>query len=117
MDDPPQDARTLVNEIEGHLLAAAAREEGRTAAARLSARLCWLTDSQREDLEGAFETEYLALARISWRRTADRGEELRREYETAYHVLRQRLLACFLFGCAVLAGTGLLVLSLTSAGP
>ncbi|MFJ3230903.1 hypothetical protein [Streptomyces sp. NPDC086787] len=113
MDERPQDVRALVSEIEGHLLLAAAREEGRTAAARLTGRLYWLTDTQREDLEGQFVSEYLALARTSWRRTAERGEELRREYETAYRVLRQRLLAGFLFCCALLVGTGLLVLSAT----
>ncbi len=105
--------RTLVQEIEGHLLLAAAREEGRAAAARAASRLGWLTDSQRDDLERNLETEYLALARTSWQRTAERAEELRREYESAYHGLRRRLLACFLLGCALLAATGLMLLSTT----
>ncbi|ANP51219.1 hypothetical protein J2Z21_003038 [Streptomyces griseochromogenes] len=105
------DERTLVQEIEGHLLLAAAREEGRTAAARAAARLGWLTETQRDDLERQFEAEYLALARTSWRRTAERAEELREGYETRYRALRQRLVACFLLGCAALAATGLLVLS------
>jgi hypothetical protein len=111
-DDHSPDARALVHEIEGHLLLAAAREEGRTAAARVAARLGWLTDTQRDDLERQLEAEYLALARTSWHRTAQRGEELRRAYEAAYHGLRQRLLACFLLGCALLAATGLVALSL-----
>ncbi|MGW1910014.1 hypothetical protein ACWCQS_04395 [Streptomyces sp. NPDC002076] len=44
-------------------------------------------------------------------RAADRAEELRRTYETRYQALRQRLLACLLLGCAVLAAAGLLVVS------
>ncbi|MGW5461325.1 hypothetical protein [Streptomyces sp. NPDC003996] len=103
--------RALVREIEGHLLLAAARREGRTAAVRTASRLGWLTDVQREALEREFEVEYLALSRRSWQRTADRAEELRRTYETRYRALRQRLLACLLLGCAVLAAAGLLVVS------
>lgn len=102
--------RALVQEIEGHLLLAAAREEGRTAAARAAARLGWLTDTQRDDLERYFETEYLALARTSWRRTAERAEELRHTYEDRYRALRQRLVAWCVLGCALLAA-GLLVLA------
>ncbi|MFE9614209.1 hypothetical protein [Streptomyces sp. NPDC006012] len=106
-DDGARDARALVKEIEGHLLLAAAREEGRTAAARLTGRLSWLTDRQRQDVERQFEAEYLGLARASWQRTAERAEELRRTYETRYRALRHRLVACFLLGCALLAATGL----------
>ncbi|WP_323178520.1 hypothetical protein [Streptomyces sp. NBC_00474] len=62
-----KDTQVLLNEIEGHLLLSAAREEGRRAAARFGARLDWLTDPQREDVERRFEEEYLALARTSWR--------------------------------------------------
>ncbi|MFF4750851.1 hypothetical protein ACWD5R_13030 [Streptomyces sp. NPDC002514] len=110
-DDGAREARALVQEVEGHLLLAAAREEGRTAAARLTGRLGWLTDRQREDVERQFEAEYLGLARASWRRTAERAEELRRTYETRYRALRHQLVACFLLGCAVWAATGLLALS------
>jgi hypothetical protein len=53
----------LLNEIEGHLLIAATRAEGRTAAARFSAPFDWLTQDQREQVERRFESEYLALAR------------------------------------------------------
>lgn len=113
MDERPQDGLALVNEIEGHLLLAAARDEARAAATRLSERLYWLTNSQRDDLERQFETAYLGVARTSWLRTVERGEELRREYEATYRVLRQRLVAGFLFCCAVLAGTGMVVLALT----
>ncbi|MEU1408866.1 hypothetical protein ABZ471_42510 [Streptomyces sp. NPDC005728] len=102
--------RALVQEIEGHLLLAAAREEGRTAAARAVSRLGWLTDTQRDDLERHFETEYLALARTSWRRTAERAEELRHSYEARYRALRQRLVAWSVLGCALLTATSLLVL-------
>ncbi|MFJ8487283.1 hypothetical protein ACIRBZ_02700 [Streptomyces sp. NPDC094038] len=106
-----EEERALVAQIEGHLLLAATREEGRRAAARLANRVGWLTDAQRADLEGHFEAEYLSLAGKSWRRTSERGEQLRREYETRYRSLRQRLLACFLLTCALLAATVLLTLT------
>ncbi|MFF7236069.1 hypothetical protein [Streptomyces collinus] len=105
------DERTLVQEVEGHLLLAAAREQGRTAAARVADRLGWLTDTQRDDLERHFESEYLAMARTSWRRTADRAEELRHAYESRYRTLRQRLVAWGVLGAALLAATGLLALA------
>ncbi|WP_030986849.1 hypothetical protein [Streptomyces sp. NRRL WC-3744] len=105
------DERDLVRQIEGHLLLAAAREEGRTAAVRLSSRLGWLTDSQRDDMQRQFEAEYLALARLSWHRTAERAQELRQAYESRYRALRRRLLACCVLGCAVLAAAVLLVVS------
>jgi hypothetical protein len=101
----------LVREIEGHLVLSAAREEGRTAAARTASRLGWLTDEQREALEREFEAAYLTLSRLSWQRTAERAGELRRTYETRYRALRQRLLACLLLGCAVLAAAALLAVS------
>ncbi|MGW7522231.1 hypothetical protein [Streptomyces sp. NPDC054783] len=106
-----REERALVREIEGHLLLAAARQEGRTAAERTASRLGWLTDAQREELEREFEAEYLTLSRRSWQRTADRAEELRQTYEGRYRVLRQRLLACALLGGAVLAAAGLLAVS------
>ncbi|MER7183834.1 hypothetical protein ABT404_30910 [Streptomyces hyaluromycini] len=102
--------RALVSQIEGHLLLAATREEGRRAAARLADRIGWLTDAQRADLESHFEAEYVELARSSWHRTTNRAEQLRREYETRYRSLRQRLLACFLLACALLTATALLTL-------
>ncbi|MEU1462519.1 hypothetical protein ABZ467_17825 [Streptomyces sp. NPDC005727] len=105
------EGRTLVREIEGHLLLAAAREEGRAAAARLTARLGRLTDTQRDDFEEQFEAEYLTLARSSWRRTAHRAEELRLAYERRYRALRLRLAACCVLGCALVAAAGLLVLA------
>ncbi|MFD9007438.1 hypothetical protein ACFV0T_42070 [Streptomyces sp. NPDC059582] len=114
MDDRPLDTRALLNEIEGHLLLAAAHEEARTAAARFTARLDWLTSGQREDAERHFEAEYLALARGSWQRTAERAAQLRSEYEQAYRGLRSRLLACCLLGGALLLAAGLT--SLTWAG-
>ncbi|MEV5880233.1 hypothetical protein AB0L75_39795 [Streptomyces sp. NPDC052101] len=105
------DGRTLVQEIEGHLLLAAAREEGRTAAARVACRPGWMTDTQRDDPGRQLEEEYLTLARTSWRRTAERAEELREMYETRYRALRQRLVAWCVLGGALLAATGLLVLA------
>ncbi|MCX4996499.1 hypothetical protein OG739_27780 [Streptomyces longwoodensis] len=97
------DERDLVRQIEGHLLLAAAREEGRTAARRIGDRMSGLTGPERVELEQQLETEYLALARLSWRRTAERAEELRRSYEARYRSLRRRLLAWAVLGCAVLA--------------
>ncbi|MFF7468443.1 hypothetical protein [Streptomyces sp. NPDC008092] len=106
-----EEERALVNQIEGHLLLAATREEGRRVAARLTDGIGWLTDSQRADLERYFEAEYLDLARASWYRTAERGEQLRREYDTRYRSLRRRILACFLLTCAMLTATTLLTLT------
>ncbi|MEV6835720.1 hypothetical protein AB0N17_14570 [Streptomyces sp. NPDC051133] len=108
-----EEARALVREIEGHLLLAAARQEGHDAAVRLASRLGWLNDSQQAEVEEHFEAEYLALTRSSWRRTAERAEELRQAYEARYRTLRQRLLACCVLGCALLATAGLLVVAAT----
>jgi len=95
---------TFVNDIEGHLLLAATRQEGRTAAERFTAPLHWLTDTQRAELERRFETEYLALARTSWQRTAVRAGSLRDEYEARYRTLRRRLLAGLLLTCVTVVG-------------
>ncbi|WP_251096100.1 hypothetical protein [Streptomyces sp. Caat 7-52] len=103
------DERELVRQIEGHLLLAAAQEEGRSAAVRIGSRLGWLTEGQREDLERHFEAEYLALARLSWGRTAERARELRQAYESRYRALRRRLLACCVLGCALTAAAVLVV--------
>ncbi|MFE3163205.1 hypothetical protein [Streptomyces sp. NPDC059224] len=106
-----KEERALVAQIEGHLLLAATREEGRAAAARLTDRLGWLTDTQREDLESQVAVEYLALSRASWRRTAERSVELRREYEQRYRILRRRLLACSLLACALWTAATVISLS------
>ncbi|WUB77120.1 hypothetical protein OG734_03440 [Streptomyces sp. NBC_00576] len=92
---------TLVNEIQGHLLIAATRQEGHEAAVRFSARLDWLTSHQRTELERQFAAEHLALARVSWQRTAARSAELRAEYEAEYRRLKSRLTAA----CLTLAAT------------
>ncbi|MFJ8538868.1 hypothetical protein [Streptomyces sp. NPDC093591] len=94
----------FLNDIEGHLLLAATREEGRTAAARFSAPLQWLTDRQRSEVERRFEAEYLVLARASWQHTAVRAGRLRAEYEARYRDLRRRLLAGWLLTCALALG-------------
>jgi len=107
-----EDAQVLLTEIEGHLLVTAAREEGRTAAARFSAPFDWLTEAQREEVERRFETEYLALARVSWQHTADRAREVRGEYEEVYRGLRRRLLAGWLLACAAVVAAGVLLLPL-----
>ena len=104
-------ARALVHEIEGHLLVAAAREEGRAAAARFSASLDLLMGHQLRQVEDRFEAEYLALTRASWQRTAERAGRLRGEYEERYRALRRRLLAgCLVGWCAVLGCVGTLIL-------
>ncbi|MGW5131981.1 hypothetical protein [Streptomyces sp. NPDC004135] len=99
--EPPVDLRAFHNEVAGHLLAAAAREEARAAAARFAAGLDWLPAAERAEVERRFAAEHLALARASWERTARRGEELRGEYEAVYRRLRARLLAGLLLGLAL----------------
>jgi hypothetical protein len=103
------DARALINDVEGHLLLAAARAEGLAAAARVTAPLDWLTVAQREELQRRVEAEFLALARDSWQRTAVRAGTLREEYEDAYRALRRRLLTGCLLGWAVPAAVGVVV--------
>ncbi|MEU9356381.1 hypothetical protein AB0D65_36675 [Streptomyces griseoloalbus] len=105
------DVEALVGEIEGHLLVDAARDAARTAAADFTAGLDWLTEAQREEVAGRFAERYLGLSRVSWQRTVRRGEELRAQYETRYRHLRQRLLGCFLLGCALTVGSALVALS------
>ncbi|MFJ6080197.1 hypothetical protein ACIQI8_02255 [Streptomyces sp. NPDC092369] len=109
MDEHPVDTREFLNEIEGHLLLAAEREQGHAAAMRFTASLVWLTEHQRTEVERRFEAEYLALARASWQRTAERAREVRGEYEEAYRDLRRRLLACWLLTCAAVTAVLLLV--------
>ncbi|MFE6159474.1 hypothetical protein ACFQ7F_11260 [Streptomyces sp. NPDC056486] len=111
-----RDGRAMVQDVEGYLLLSATRDEGRAAAIRVTARLDWLTGSQREELERYLETECLALARVSWQRTADRAEELGRTYEGRYQALRRRLVAWCLAGCAALAVTDLLLLAAVYTG-
>ncbi|MFJ5726488.1 hypothetical protein [Streptomyces paradoxus] len=106
----PVDLRAFHNEVEGHLLAAAARQEAHAAAARFTAGLAWLPETQRGELERQFAEEHLALARASWQRTARRGDELRGEYEAVYRSLRARLLAGLLLGIALVVAADLVVL-------
>jgi hypothetical protein len=110
MEGLPVDLRAFHNEVEGHLLAAAADEEARTAAARFAAGLDRLTEAQRSEVERQFAAEHLALARASWQHTARRGEELRGEYEAVYRRLRARLLAGLLLGVALVVAADLVVL-------
>lgn len=101
MDDRPATADALIRELEGHLLVAAVRAEGRAEAVRFAGSLAWLTDSQRDEVETRFEEAHLALARLSWERTARRGGELRAEYEERYRALRRRWCAAVLLGAAL----------------
>ncbi|GAA5706541.1 hypothetical protein SM007_24520 [Streptomyces avermitilis] len=111
MTDRPVDARVLINQVEGHLLFQAALAEGRAEAARFARPLAWLTDRQREEVEARFTEQYLALARDSWERTAQRGAELRTEYEETYRALRRRVCAGILLGAACAAAAALLVVA------
>ncbi|MFE0171149.1 hypothetical protein ACFWZ2_02445 [Streptomyces sp. NPDC059002] len=107
------DARTLVNEIEGHLLVEAARAEGRTAAERFTERLPWLTDAQRAETERWYAEEHVELTRLGWQHIARRTGQLRTEYEETYRLLRRRLLV----RCQVVVGCLLaVVLALEVAG-
>ncbi|WAU83525.1 hypothetical protein O1Q96_29820 [Streptomyces sp. Qhu-G9] len=110
--DQPVDVGSLINEVEGHLLIEATRGEGHAEASRFTRQFGWLTDSRRAEVEERFAEEYVSLARLSWQRTARRGAELRGEYEEAYRMLRQRLLAVWLSGMALLAAAAALVVSL-----
>ncbi|MFB6850717.1 hypothetical protein ACFCXS_38595 [Streptomyces sp. NPDC056373] len=112
MEGLPVDLRAFHNEVEGHLLAAAAREEARTAAARFVAGLDTLPEAERAEVARQFAVEHLALSRTSWQRTARRGEELRAEYESAYRRLRARLLAGVLLGVALLAALDLVAMAI-----
>jgi hypothetical protein len=105
------DLRAFHNEVEGHLLAAAAHEQARTAAARFAAGLDWLPAAGRAEVERRFAAEHLALARASWERTARRGEQLRDEYEAVYRGLRSRLLAGLLLGLALVVAVDFVVLA------
>ncbi|MFH9011124.1 hypothetical protein ACH4C6_07070 [Streptomyces sp. NPDC017943] len=109
-DGTPPDLRAFHNDVQGHLLVAAAHQEARTAAARCAAALDWLTTAQRAEVERRFAQEHLALTRVSWERTARRGEELRAEYEAVYRALRARLLAGLLLTGALVAAVGCVVL-------
>lgn len=110
-DDRQVDMATLVNEIQGHLLIAATRQEGHEAAVRFSARLDWLTIHQRAELERRFAAEHLALARTSWQRTTARSAELRAEYEAKYRRLKARLTAVCLTFAATTVPLALLLLT------
>jgi hypothetical protein len=101
MDDRPLEAGALISELEGHLLIEAARAEGRAEAVRFTRSLAWLTDTQREEVEARYQETHLALTRRSWERTAQRGRELRVEYEQRYRSLRRRLCAGVLLGTAL----------------
>ncbi|MFF7892814.1 hypothetical protein ACFZDI_13145 [Streptomyces sp. NPDC007907] len=110
MEGLPVDLRAFHNDVEGHLLAAAAHQEARRAAARFTSGLDWLSAEQRAEVERRFAAEHLGLARASWQRTARRGRELRDEYEALYRRLRARLLALALLAVAMVVAAELAVL-------
>lgn len=110
-DDRQVDMTALVNEIQGHLLIAATRQEGHEAAVRFSARLGWLTVHQQTELERQFAAEHLALTRASWQRTAARSAEVRAEYEARYRRLKGRLTVMCLTFAATTVPLALLLLA------
>jgi len=109
MDNHPLEARALINELEGHLLIEATRAEGRAEAVRFTRALAWLTDTQREEVEAHYQENYLALTRRSWERTAQRGRDLRNEYEERYRSLRRRLCAGLLLGTALVLAAAVMM--------
>ncbi|MGW2719331.1 hypothetical protein [Streptomyces sp. NPDC001492] len=102
MDEHPVNTGAFLNEVEGYLLLASVRDQGHAAALRFTASLDGLTEGQRAEVERRFEAEYIGLARTSWQRTAERSRDLREEYEETYRQLRQRLLAVWLLGSALI---------------
>lgn len=114
MDDRPFEAGALIRELEGHLLIEAIRAEGRAEAMRFTRSLAWLTDTQREEVEARYRENHLVLTRRSWERTAQRGRELRAEYEQRYRSLRRRLCAGVLLGALFALMT--VVLATVSSG-
>jgi hypothetical protein len=114
MDDHLPDANVLIRQLEGHLLVEAARAEGRAEAAVFTGSLRWLTDTQREEVETRFTEHHLALTRRCWERTAERGAQLRSEYEALYRSLRRRLCAGAVLS-AVLVSVASLALAVTAA--
>ncbi|MFD8232535.1 hypothetical protein ACFV20_11690 [Streptomyces sp. NPDC059696] len=109
MEGLPVDLRAFHNDVEGHLLAAAAHEEAHRAAARFASGLDRLSAEQRGEVERRFAAEHLALTRASWQRTARRGRELREEYEALYRRLRARLIAMALLAVTLVVSAGLVV--------
>ncbi|ARX85089.1 hypothetical protein SMD44_04547 [Streptomyces alboflavus] len=103
---PAADADTLIGEIEGHLLAEAARAESRAAAQRFAQRLDWLSPAERAEVERLYAEDHLSVTRQAWRHIAGRCLDLRAEYEERYRVLRRRVLAGGLLVAGVLVGVG-----------
>jgi len=110
-DNRQVDVTALVNEIQGHLLIAATRQEGQEAAVRFTAELDWLTSHQKVEVERQFVEAHLALARASWQHTAARSAELRAQYEAKYRRLKGRLTVVCLMLVATTVPLTLLLLS------
>ncbi|MER7346204.1 hypothetical protein ABT390_12505 [Streptomyces aurantiacus] len=111
MDERPVNADTLISEIEGHLLAEAARAESRAAAEAFAQRLDWLTPAERAEVERLYAEDHLSLTRQTWRHIAGRCLDLRGEYESRYRALRQRVLVGCLVGLAGAAASTVIVLA------
>ncbi|GGR83198.1 hypothetical protein GCM10010252_22370 [Streptomyces aureoverticillatus] len=111
MDERPVRADDLISEIEGHLLAEAARAESRAAAEAFAQRLDWLTPAERAEVERLYAEDHLSLTRQAWRHIAGRCLDLRGEYEDRYRALRQRVLAGGLLAVAAVVASTTVVLA------
>ncbi|MFE6892098.1 hypothetical protein [Streptomyces sp. NPDC057694] len=107
----------MIREIEGYLMAEAARAEARVSARAFTDRVPWLTDTQAEDVQRAYCEAYLGVRRELWRDAVRRAGSLRAEYEERYRVLRGRLMAAAWFiGVGAAGITGIVVKILGSTG-
>ncbi|MFJ3824661.1 hypothetical protein [Streptomyces nodosus] len=79
--------------LEGYLLWNAHITEAHEEAGRFADRLPWLTDSERRDVESAYATDRLAVARATDAHIVRRITEIRSEYIERYERLRARCIA------------------------
>ncbi|WP_420034315.1 hypothetical protein ACN2WE_18870 [Streptomyces sp. cg28] len=107
----------MIREIEGYLMAEAARAEARVSARGFTDRVPWLTETQAEDVRRAYTEAYLGLRRELWRDAVARAGSLRSEYEERYRVMRGRVIAgAWFVGVGAAGVTGIFVKMLGSAG-
>lgn len=108
---PEKEAAEGINALEGYLLWQAETSRARECAGRFTERLPWLTSAQREEIERVYVRDHLDQAVVSLRATATRAEELGREYQDAYRVLRRRLTAGFALVMSMVVGLVSLLLA------
>lgn len=92
-----------VNEIEGYLLLEAEKDRARTRADAFCARLPWLTETQRGEVEFHYCQDQRETSRAYLERIAVRSAVLRAEYEAVYRSLRRRLITACLGGTVAVA--------------